>query len=386
MIGMFQTEVGLAVVCLVLALVVPVLSQVETEVQPATTPRENESFKQIPLIVGVICAVCIFAVGAILAILHRRKMKKTANEVEAAMDEAKKHGVTQRTDDLSAVSESETTLPIVPPVPRMSSPIDDGYEMDDEGCDLSGNLHGMGMHTTVEKATIAEDQITRHGSDETALVSSPSPTPTPEPLSDSETLQAIDDDNIDEMEEDDEFYSPEGKTAVEATSLAEEILSDDEAEQVGGTSKLKSHRSSIQELIPNPKWDAQLLKDHPMAGFALFVRQNRMRVLDLFRCIDGGVNGKLTYGEIKQALMDLNIPLTTHSVEDLIKHMDLNKDGEINYMEFSRCCGAYTKYRRNLAGSRKNYLNKKQYSTGTGRKYTELNKTGSDHRQEETDA
>lgn len=53
-------------------------------------------------------------------------------------------------------------------------------------------------------------------------------------------------------------------------------------------------QSAVSALVPNPKWDEELIKKHPMEGLAKFLKTNHFRVVDLFNSMDRNKDNMLT--------------------------------------------------------------------------------------------
>lgn len=138
------------------------------------------------------------------------------------------------------------------------------------------------------------------------------------------------------------------------------------------TSSKKQERksSAVQDLVPHPIWDPQLVAEHPLGGFTKFISANRLRVVDLFRAMDRDVDNLITFDDVYTALIELDIPLPGHSVEDLVNMLDENGDGVITFPEFKRAIEQQKADARIRRRNRKSWTEHpwRRYSISTGRR------------------
>lgn len=111
---------------------------------------------------------------------------------------------------------------------------------------------------------------------------------------------------------------------------------------VGRTIKVYNHEFIILDMdeytrkrivdpnVPNVEFDldavlhklrASLLQSHPM-------------VRDIFRRIDTDHNGFLTFDEFKKAIQKFNMMLTDLEIEQVMRHFDHDKNGQVSYNDF----------------------------------------------------
>ena len=69
----------------------------------------------------------------------------------------------------------------------------------------------------------------------------------------------------------------------------------------------------------------------PMKVLKDYVRDNRMRLFDFFSMMDKDRSMSLTIAEFANGLKETGIPLTSEELLDLVKKLDKDNDGEIDY-------------------------------------------------------
>ena len=69
----------------------------------------------------------------------------------------------------------------------------------------------------------------------------------------------------------------------------------------------------------------------PMKVLKDYVKNNQMRLFDFFSMMDKDKSMSLTITEFAKGLKETGIPLMTEEVLDLVKKLDKDNDGEINY-------------------------------------------------------
>ena len=62
-----------------------------------------------------------------------------------------------------------------------------------------------------------------------------------------------------------------------------------------------------------------------------YVKQNRMRLFDFFSMMDKDKSMSLTVSELVNGLRETGIPLTSEELLVLVKELDKDRDGEIDY-------------------------------------------------------
>lgn len=69
----------------------------------------------------------------------------------------------------------------------------------------------------------------------------------------------------------------------------------------------------------------------PMKVLKDYVKENRMRLFDFFSMMDKDKSMSLTIPELAHGLQETGIPLTGEELLDLVKKLDKDNDGEIDY-------------------------------------------------------
>lgn len=72
----------------------------------------------------------------------------------------------------------------------------------------------------------------------------------------------------------------------------------------------------------------------PMKVLRDYIKGNQMRVFDLFKKLDKDKSMSISIPEFVQGLRDTGVPLRHDELFQLVKSLDLDGDGEINYKEF----------------------------------------------------
>lgn len=73
------------------------------------------------------------------------------------------------------------------------------------------------------------------------------------------------------------------------------------------------------------------VRPKPMKVLKDYVKNNRMRLFDFFSMMDKDKSMSLTITEFANGLKETGIPLTSEELFDLIKQLDKDNNGEINY-------------------------------------------------------
>jgi hypothetical protein len=69
--------------------------------------------------------------------------------------------------------------------------------------------------------------------------------------------------------------------------------------------------------------------------FRKIVKSSNMHLKEIFKKFDADGNGYITSVEFRNAIRELNLALTSREIDEIIKKVDTNLDGMIDYKEFS---------------------------------------------------
>lgn len=81
------------------------------------------------------------------------------------------------------------------------------------------------------------------------------------------------------------------------------------------------------------KFDDAMFEAHPFEAFLLYVEQNSLRPIELFKSLDTNKDGKVDTPELDAAIKRLRIPLPPNGAARIMAEMDLDDDGSISYRE-----------------------------------------------------
>ena len=81
-------------------------------------------------------------------------------------------------------------------------------------------------------------------------------------------------------------------------------------------------------------------EESPMKKFVSLLHASSLNLQELFTANDPGKSGLLTVAEFRQAVRQLALGLTSRDIDRLVKEMDTQKDGLINWHEVLRRCQA----------------------------------------------
>lgn len=92
---------------------------------------------------------------------------------------------------------------------------------------------------------------------------------------------------------------------------------------------------TVEQLseLDQSAWNTELLQENPLDALLEYCTASQLRLIDLFNCVDKDKSGKLDHGEMEMALVTLKIPLDREDVRQMIKALDQDGDGEIDYKE-----------------------------------------------------
>ncbi|XP_076467818.1 mitochondrial substrate carrier family protein C-like [Babylonia areolata] len=63
------------------------------------------------------------------------------------------------------------------------------------------------------------------------------------------------------------------------------------------------------------------------------MRQKNLRVIDLLHSFDKSHSESLTREDLRKGLLNMDIPLSNRSMDTLMRKLDLNKDGFVDFEE-----------------------------------------------------
>jgi hypothetical protein len=76
-----------------------------------------------------------------------------------------------------------------------------------------------------------------------------------------------------------------------------------------------------------------------------FMRQNQMRMKDIFRLVDTSGDGQVDSSELEALLRTLDISASAHEVQKLVDYLDTSGDGEIDHLELEDAIRYFRRYR-----------------------------------------
>ncbi|KAH9525763.1 hypothetical protein Btru_002300 [Bulinus truncatus] len=76
-------------------------------------------------------------------------------------------------------------------------------------------------------------------------------------------------------------------------------------------------------------------KVHPLAKVTSFINAKNIRLIDFFNRYDKDGSMNVTRDEFKQGILETGLNLTEEEVDVLIKELDVNEDGAVNYSELA---------------------------------------------------
>jgi len=118
----------------------------------------------------------------------------------------------------------------------------------------------------------------------------------------------------------------------EASAIAAERAREEEARQAAQARPTEVDKG--QSLVVQPLTDDQLRMVHKTVKTRLATKFNG--VASAFRDLDRDGTGTITPQECVEAMMRLNVGVPRKFIEHLVNMADYDRDGEINYQEFSR--------------------------------------------------
>ena len=101
--------------------------------------------------------------------------------------------------------------------------------------------------------------------------------------------------------------------------------------------------SNAKDIVGNYKNDENQEKDVTMKDFISLINlriksarnvENEEEILEMFKIFDKKGTGKLSSGDIRSVLDDIDEPISQQELEDLMLNWDKDKDGFLDYSEF----------------------------------------------------
>lgn len=120
--------------------------------------------------------------------------------------------------------------------------------------------------------------------------------------------------------------------------LLEEFTKDRPSFQItyGATSHNNSEQGSLASSYGNDDNDpGRRVKNELLTVLKTFLSEKRLRAVDLFNCLDKDKTQSVSPEEMFKGLKKLNVPLTDAQLKRLIRLLDKDGDGEIDYGEFA---------------------------------------------------
>lgn len=120
-------------------------------------------------------------------------------------------------------------------------------------------------------------------------------------------------------------------------TLLEELIKSKPAFQISyGASSHNNKRGSVASYHGNNDIDAgKRMKHELLTALKTFLLEKRLRAVDLFNCLDKDKTQTVSPDEMFIGLKKYNLPLTDLQLKRLIRILDKDGDGEIDYGEFA---------------------------------------------------
>ena len=97
-----------------------------------------------------------------------------------------------------------------------------------------------------------------------------------------------------------------------------------------------SKRGSLASCFGGNDQDSgRRVKNELLTALKNFLLEKRLRAVDLFNCLDKDKTQSVTPNEMFVGLKKLNVPLTDAQLKRLIRILDKDGNGEIDYGEFA---------------------------------------------------
>ncbi|KAJ7326001.1 hypothetical protein OS493_028723 [Desmophyllum pertusum] len=121
-------------------------------------------------------------------------------------------------------------------------------------------------------------------------------------------------------------------------ALLEEFMKNKPAFKLtyGTSTHNSSKRGSLASSHGNDDNDpVRRVKNDLLTALKTFLLEKRLRAVDLFNCLDKDKTQSVSPDEMFIGLKKLNVPLTDLQLKKLIRILDKDGDGEIDYGEFA---------------------------------------------------
>ena len=101
--------------------------------------------------------------------------------------------------------------------------------------------------------------------------------------------------------------------------------------------------SSAKDIVGNSKNDENQETDVTIKDFISLINlriksaknnENEEEILEMFKIFDKKGTGKISSGDIRSVLDDIDEPISQQELEDLMLNWDKDKDGFLDYFEF----------------------------------------------------
>merc|ERR1711974_275535 len=76
-----------------------------------------------------------------------------------------------------------------------------------------------------------------------------------------------------------------------------------------------------------------MMEENPLIVLMEFCRLQNLRLVDMFKSIDTDGSQALSYQEFQEGLEKVNIPLPTESLQTLLRFLDRDGDGYVDFKE-----------------------------------------------------
>ena len=135
------------------------------------------------------------------------------------------------------------------------------------------------------------------------------------------------DKNRDGMLSRDEFREAMESLRINLTTYEIEVLLDTADQNRDG-------RVSLQEWC-----DLTEPRPNPMDAFRSLLKASKLTHADVFSAMDQNKDGFISGQEFRDAIIRLDLGLTLAEIDDMIRLLDVNKDGRLDYREFMKLVG-----------------------------------------------
>lgn len=104
----------------------------------------------------------------------------------------------------------------------------------------------------------------------------------------------------------------------------------------GAISNISNKRGSLASCWGNADNNSgKTVKNELLTALKNFLLEKRLRAVDLFNCLDKDKTQSVSPDEMLNGLKKFSVPLTEVQLKRLIRILDKDGDGEIDYGEFA---------------------------------------------------